>query len=281
MEVNAMGYLNVRSFIYDGVSSDAFGVGIGWLKGDNKDTVSTGLSVNIQQGTMNMERYEANQYGVIPSGSLQMEFGIYKKDGKDFTYEESRRINTWLRGSNVYKKFYFDDENPETVHYYAICTNIEDVVLTGITMKKLTFSCNSPFGYAREVEKVYESTSTAKDYKVINQSDYGVYYPTIKIETAASYTGKFVIENTTENRSMTLDFKNVSSVSGQKTLILNCKLNKVTNSKNELIPLYKIGWDELTNIYWFRLTEKENIMKLKGTGTVTMSFEFPRKVGLV
>ena len=95
-----MGYLNVRSFIYDGVSSDAFGVGIGWLKGDNKDTVSTGLSVNIQQGAMNMERYEANQYGVIYAGSLQIEFGIYKKDGTDFTYEESRRINTWLRRSN-------------------------------------------------------------------------------------------------------------------------------------------------------------------------------------
>lgn len=276
-----MGYLNVRSFIFDGISSDAYGVGIGWLKNDNKEIVSTGLNVNIQQGSTNMERYEANQYGVIYQDQLGIEIGIYKLDGTNFSYEESHRINKWLRKSNVYKKFYFDDDNPETVHFYAICTNIEDVVLTGITMKKLTFMCNSPFGYAKEFNKIIKSTSTAKEVKIINQSDCGDYYPVIKIETSDSYTGSFVIENLTEDKKMTINFDNIPSISDKKVLVINCKRSTITDGDGNLLPLYKIGWDELTNIYWFRLTEDANMIRIKGEGTVTMSFEFPKKVGII
>ena len=276
-----MGYLNVRSFIFDGVSSDAYGVGIGWLKSDNKETVNTGLASNVQQGNLNMDRHETHQYGTIYQGNLQFEFGIYKIDGTNFTYEESRRINKWLTGSKVCKKFYFDDENSESIHYYAICTDIVDVVLTGITMKKLTFACNSPFGYDQEITRVFESTATPKEYKILNNSDDGVYYPTIRIDAGASYTDKFTITNVTDDKTMILDFKNVSSISGQKTLILDCKLNKITDVNNSLIPLYKIGWDEPDNIYWLGLTEETNIIRLKGAGKVTMKFEFPRKVGAV
>ena len=276
-----MGYLNVKSFIYDGVSSEAYGLGIGWLKSDNRSSVNTGLAVDIKRGEMNMVRTEPNQYGVVYNNPLQFEFGIFKRDHRDFTYEASRRINRWLRGSSVYKRLYFEDENPEAVHFYAICTDIVDVTLSGITMKKLTFICNSPFGYLAEVKKKISSTSSWKSFRLLNQSDHGVYYPRIQISAKGSYTGQILIENQTEGKTLTVDFSKVSSVDSQKTLILDGKRTQVTDQNGTLIPVYKIGWDDPENIYWVRLTEENNMFRVKGTAELTMFFEFPRKVGVV
>ena len=276
-----MAYLNADSFVFDGKSSDLFDVGIGWFKNDNDDIMQTGLEKELKRGDMNMVRTKPNHYGSVYDETLRFEFIIYPKRKQSFTWEESHAINIWLTHSNTPKLFHFNDKNSEWMNFYAVCTNVEDAVYSGLNAKKLTFVCDSPFGYTQETKKVLKTTGETADYKLNNLSDTGYYYPTIRIEVAGSFDGDLTIENRTENKRLVINFENIQETDNKKIVIMDGRRTQITNESGVLIPAYKIGWNNVDNIYWFRLVEGSNLVRVTGTSTITMYFEFPKKVGVV
>ena len=273
-----MAYINACSFIYDGISSESFDLGMGWISGDNQSELETGLAVELERGEFNMVRTRPNQYGAIYQDTLRFEFAIFPKRGQKFSFSESAEINKWLRKSNTYKRLRFNDNESEFINFQAVCTNIVDVVYSGHNAKKLTFVCDSPFGYLDEIKKVLRTTGSTAEYKIHNLSDNGIYYPTVKIEVASGYTGQLRLENVSDLQTLVLDY---SQLTGDKTIILNGEKNTITDSIGQIIPAYKIGWNNTDNIYWFRLLEGNNLIRVTGVSTITLFMTFPRKVGVV
>ena len=75
------------------------------------------------------------------------------------------------------------------------------------------------------------------------------------------------------------------------TIILDTKKMTVTRTSNgELIPAYRLGWDSsysspisdgkpVSDIYWLRLLEGNNKLKITGDCVVKIKTKYPRKVG--
>ena len=75
------------------------------------------------------------------------------------------------------------------------------------------------------------------------------------------------------------------------TIILDTKKMTVTRTSNgELIPAYRLGWDSsyssslsdgtsVSHIYWLRLLEGNNKIKITGDCIVKIKTKYPRKVG--
>ena len=133
-----------------------------------------------------------------------------------------------------------------------------------------------------EIKKVLTTTdSNPKDYKIYNLSDNGIYYPRVKIDVLTGYNGTIKVKNVNDDKTLVLDFSQVPSVDGKKTAILDGQKNLITDGNNKILPAYKIGWDDTDNIYWIRLLEGTNTIRVTGVSTITFFMTFPRKVGVI
>lgn len=267
-----MAYLDVESFNYDGVSSDSYNLKIGWFEGDLDNDTSTGLTIELKRGDMNMVRTEPNQYGAVYTDTLTFEFAVINKDKAAFTKEESHKLNAWLRGSNTYKKLIFQDNSYQTIVYYAVCTDIVDVVYNGVNGKKLTFVCNSPFGFMPKSHKRVLVNGSAI-VKLNNMSDKGVYFPTIKIIADIGTTVR-IINQTDNNQSTSITFNQMTG----NTIIINGEKSTITDGNGKILPAYAIGWSA-EDIYWTRMLQGRNTFEVVGNCDITFEMEFPRKVG--
>ena len=269
-----MAYLDIESFTYDGISSDSFDLGVGWFEGDLENDTSTGLAIELKRGDMNMVRTEPNQYGAVYTDTLTFEFAIFDKRETTFSKEKSYKLNAWLRKSNSYKQLIFKDSSYQTIVYYAVCTDIVDAVYNGVNGKKLTFVCNSPFGFMPKMYKKVIVDNGSKTVKLVNQSDKGAYYPTIKIEATNGSTIK-IINHSDNDQFVTVSFNKTTG----NTIIIDGEKSTIINGDGNLIPAYAVGWST-DNIYWPCMTqETKNEFEIIGNCEVTFEMEFPRKVG--
>ena len=269
-----MAYLDIESFSYDGVSSNAFNLEVGWFEGDLENATSTGLTVEVKRGDMNMVRTEPNQYGVVYTDTLTFDFAVINKDRNSFTKEESYKLNTWLRGSDTYKKLIFQDASYQTIVYYAVCTDIVDAVYNGVNGKKITFTCNSPFGFTPKSYRKVVVNSGSESIRLNNLSDKGIYFPTVKIKSNNGATVQ-IINHTDNDRTTAITLNKVTG----NTVIINGEKSTITDEGGNLIPAYKIGWSAET-INWPRMLKGKNEFEIIGNCEMTFEMEFPRKVGI-
>lgn len=285
-------FLNACSFTFDGVSSDSYDLITCWI--DDKPDISTnGLSRTIESGTVNHVRLTTNNYGITFDNNIEFSLGIIKKDHSSFTRQESMAINNWLTGSTIPKLLSFNDKAIPSIHYYAVCTKIEDKIFNGHYGKKIIFQTNSPFGFMNRIEHKF-IVSDSETFTIDNMADTitGIYYPDIILSSTADQD--IVIENIGDHKSVTINLSGITAnANGEKTVYINNRMMKILdgNNKEELIPFWKIGWnadyasyvssiDKYSNkIYWFRLIQGQNTIKISGNCTITFVFEFPRKVG--
>jgi len=243
---------------------------VGWFEGTEND-LSTGLTRTIIETEMNSIRSKPSQYATVYEGCLEFSFGIFKSNGDPISYAESRTINKWLTDPKHYRKLVFPGE--QNIYYMAICTDIVDVIYNGHNGKNIVFRTDSPFGYTSPITKTINVLGSKK-LKLFNDGDDGSYYPILSI---SSISDDIVIKNVTDNQSMILSFKDLDS----RVIIVDNERMRITDSDNKLIPVYKIGWDNLDNIYWFRLLQGKNEIEIEGDCTFTITASFPRKVGMV
>lgn len=252
-----------------------------------------GLKRNIESGTVNHVRLTTNNYGITFEDNIGFTFYIIKMDNSNFSRQESMAINNWLTGSTTPKLLYFNDEDIPSIHYYAVCTEIEDKVFNGHYGKRVVFKTNSPLGFMTPVERRFAVTGS-DEFAIDNISDTitGVYYPTILLSSSSDED--IMIENISDHKSVTLNLSKITPDSdGIKNILIHNGTMKILdkNNNDELVPLWKIGFgtdyssyvssiDEYINkFYWLRLIRGANKIKISGNCTITFVFEFPRKVG--
>lgn len=288
-EMIKISFLDAKSFTYNGINSDLYNLMICWI--DDKPNINTnGLKRNIESGSLNNIRLQTNTHGITFESNIEFEFYIIKKDESSFSKHDSIIINDWLTGSITPKLLYFNDNSVPFIHYYAICTSIEDTFVCEHYGKKITFKTNSPFGFMEPMERrfIVEGEETFNAYNIADTPT-GFYYPKIKLSTNS--TNNIIIENCTDKKSVTLNVSNCMK-SDIANILIDCNDMKIVDlDTNKIIPFFKIGWNldyssyistigkYMSNIYWLRLVKGSNDIKIIGDCDITFIFEFPRKVG--
>lgn len=200
---------------------------------------------------------------------LQPCFGLMKCDGEAFTKEEIRNIHKWLM-VNEYTTLLINNSLCNNVHFNAITTNIEIKKINGgVVGVAVTFECDSPYGY--ETASTSYTISGNKTFILNNTSDgflnNEIYIkPYIKIKKEDS--GDFTIQNITLNQTTVLNLLN------QEEIIMDCE-NMVLSSSISNRNLYS-----KFNRVWVSLALGNNSIKVTGNGTITVSYDVARKVGI-
>lgn len=271
-----MSFLDSKSFTFNGVNSDTFKIIKCWID-ESPDITTNGLKRTVNKGELK-QKMKTNTYGVSHDDNISFSFSIMKKNHMPFKKQESLDINKWLMNVSTPKLLTFNDRQDKLpIHYYAICTSIDDIYSNdGIIMKTISFETNSPFGYMDIKHETYiiaETESFFIENLADTVDDTGYYYPTIKI----NYSTDIKFTNVSENKSLNIvfqdTFENGITIDGNNMRIIDNKTNKP-------IPLYKLGLTN-ENLYWFKLIKGTNEIKIESTeNVVVFTYEFPRKVGL-
>lgn len=288
-----MSFLDADSFIFDSQSSDSYNLMMCWIDG-TADISANGLRRTIDSGSVNHVRLKTNNYGVSFEGNIEFSFYIIKKDETPFTRQESIAVNRWLTGPTVPRALYFNDNAIPSLHYYAVCTEIEDKVFLEHHAKRLVFKTNSPFGFTDPVEKRFLVTGE-EIFSMDNIADTvnGIFYPRILL--SAQSADAIVIENVSDQKSVTLSIPETFPTDslGNRTLLIDSARMKLldVNSGSRLVPFHEVGWTTqyssyvssidkyMESIYWFRLIQGTNTIKITGDCKADFIFEFPRKAG--
>lgn len=288
-----MSFLDADSFIFDSQSSDSYNLMMCWIN-DTADISANGLRRTIDSGSVNHVRLKTNNYGVSFEGNIEFSFYIIKKDETPFTRQESIAVNRWLTGPTVPRALYFNDNAIPSLHYYAVCTEIEDKVFLEHHAKRLVLKTNSPFGFTDPVEKRFLVTG-AEIFSMDNIADTvnGIFYPRILL--SAKSADAIVIENVSDQKSVTLSIPETFPTDslGNRTLLIDSAQMKLldVNNGSRLVPFHEVGWTTqyssyvssidkyMESIYWFRLIQGTNTIKITGDCKADFIFEFPRKAG--
>lgn len=285
-----MSFITAHSFIFNGTNSADFGVTIGWINTD-ADVSTNGLHRELKM-TANINRTKFNVYGSENTETISFHVSIVRADGGEITRTASIQINRWLMSSSLPQFLKFNDCDSYPLHYYAVCTQINDIMAGGrLVGKELIFETNSPYAFSEKEEKVYVLSEENRTFFLNNSADMdnGIYYPTITISTTSD---TIVIENVTDQKSVTVcTQKLLTNASGSKVLTLNSENMTATDNSGRLIPAGDLGWDEnyksyitsakreMDAIYWIRLLRGINEFRVSENCTIKIKYEFPRKAG--
>lgn len=285
-----MSFITANSFIFNKTNSADFGVTIGWIDSD-ADVSSNGLHRELKK-TTNTNKTKFHVYGSENAESIMFHFSIVKTDGNEITRTESIQINRWLTASPLPQLLKFNDCDAYPLHYYAVCTQVNDIIASGrLIGKELTFETNAPYAFSENEEKTFVITNTNRTFFLNNSSDTdnGIYYPIVTIATTSD---TIVIENITDQKSVTICTQKLTpDVNGSKVLTLNSECMTVTDSSGQLIPAGDLGWNEnykshvtatereMYTIYWIRLLRGMNEFRVSENCTIKIEYEFPRKAG--
>ena len=271
-----MSFFTAKSFVFNGINSEDFDVIIAWLNSD-VDVSTNGLNREVVKSQSNKRKTRDNIYGTETTEPIVFTFSLVKINGEEISRPESIRMNQWLTSSSLPQLLIFNDCDSYRLHYYAVCTQINDFVIGGrLVGKELRFETNSPYAFMDKIEKNFDVTDTQTFYLNNTSDTYdGYFYPTITINTNTN--DKVVIENVTDKKSVTLDFTNVDAdENGNKTVILSSENMILSDRNNDLLYLSAVGWNEnyqsyvsstdsyMTNLYWFRLVNGLNEIKVTG-----------------
>lgn len=284
-----MSFLTAQSFVFNKKNSDDYNLTIAWINSPDIDVSENGLNLSLGK-TKNKSNNTTNTYG-IQSENIVINFSVTKKDFTEITRLESIQINEWLTSSPTPKYLAFNDNDSYPLHYYAVCTQIEDVIVGArLVGKKIRFETNSPFAFSKKVEKKFDVVNSHVIHinNTSNASN-NIIYPKIII-SATSPT--VVIENVTDKKSVTINTGNIFPESdGTKYIRLDSYNMSATDKNNRLMPLNKLGWndvyksyvsavnDYITNIYWLRFIKGMNEITITGSCKITIEYKFPRKAG--
>ena len=233
-----------RSFIYDGVPSELYGLYIMDINAD---------SINSSMGSSSMEIIEQKIYrkptpyfyGAFPSPKLQFDFSAYSE--KELDAETFEKIQKWLFSSRTYKKFQIDQFDFQNVYFNCFFNEptIERVgnLIFGFSTKVI---CDSPYALRHPETTTYSYTTSVVDSTetYYNQSDdAGDYlYPTSLIITMNNTDGDVYITNLDDNNRV-VSFTNilpneVLTISPQyQTIQSSTGLKRLANSNKKFLRL--------------------------------------------
>lgn len=161
--------------------------------------------------------------------------------------------------------------------YFGVFSDVQPQIIDGEIMGlSATFQTDSPFAWTHEIEQTITNGSTT--FTVNSAEKYREIYPIIEVTSTADRSlirtdfTLTVSNDVTQSESMTL------SLRVQDTTTID-SMRSIIQDHSGLVSFQDLGIDDADYIYWPKLCNGENTVTLIGTGTATIKYREPRKVG--
>lgn len=258
------------SFIYDGISSEMFGLMLCNFSGTTQEAGTVGARLSIQEDRI-ARRCTSLHYGVTDNDAKEFPVVLVVRDeNRRLDRYEIAQIGAWLSGDHEYKELAILQSDMEGVFYRCIITDLEQLEVGMRTIGfTATVSCDGPYAYRRMPSTKAElSGSTSLLYH--NYSNVkGYYLPEMEIQCTGS---SLLIQNQTDGTMFSLD----GMPSGARTIHISCQNQVMTSSDG--INLYQY-WNVDTDKYVPRFVRGDNRLMIAGADMITIQNVFPWNVG--
>lgn len=257
-------------FVYDGVSSDEYGIVCVTFSPTALETVDSHTSELQTEKSV-----QGNVFHIISqeySQPLSYTMQIINKNGEPITTIQERSIKKWLCKKNKYKLFCILSKRYADTWFYANIGNSKVLYVADTVGLEFEITTNAPFAFSdiRNKKWQMESNDIITDFYVDNDEELPI-YPDLKI---------------TMNEAGTLTLINESIIDASNTLTIeNCE-------KEEIITM-ECGYPYITssivthnvfndfNKFWPYLIDGYNKIKVDKACTLEFSYREFRKVGLI
>ena len=224
---------------------------------DGNSEIMLGLSREMEMGSTNTYRIEANYYGDKWSDVLQFEIHLIKdpclytsQEDMKFSKEEIRQIARWLTSPRYpqWVKFEYDEEDDNKVKNYKVWfNNIEAWTVGGVVYGlRLFVSCTTPFGYTDEISSSYVNNGGYRNVTINNDSDEleSYCYPKITINPNNN-TGIFIcnlsdceiLENDNLILTSSTYFESLCDKVEDYAMLQGCELRYAGNMDDTVVAL--------------------------------------------
>lgn len=258
---------HANKFIYNGISSDEFGLYIASFNGGGF-TENQAMTQEVIQDTTSM-RIKPVAFGVKESSSITLSFTLLSKE-----YFDRARVNKvlkWLTNVNGYAPLFILQPDMTTVHYDCVFTDIQNVNINGYPIAyNVTAVCDTSFVEDSKGSVTVTSPNAGVDiYNFSSINDYT--YPRITITMTAA--GDFTVNNLTDETLLgyTRPFKLTGLASGE-VITVDCanKTIKTTGTLNR----YAVFSGN-----WLRLLYDKNTLSFVGSANVAMEWDVLKRYG--
>lgn len=254
-----------KNFIYDGISSEVYGLICASIDSSGSETSSAGSDVTIIEEYLN-RRETPYFYGVSFPQKLEFSVGFFSEDA--IPRERVSEIEKWLFGLSSYKEFRVIQEDLIDVHYNCIFTE-GNLVIVGneVFGFQATAVCDAPWAWGNA--KIFTKTNATGTIYLNNQSDNTRYTKPLITLTFISAQDTVSIVNTSDTGSSAMVFEDVTV---GEIIEINCDLRMISSNRELIV-------DRFNGKYMY-LIPNTNVITISGTvGTFELSYIPARKVG--
>lgn len=264
----------------------------GFMMVKAEDEENFGLARTIVKGTITPNKSSVPHFGTQYDDVLILHFFIVKDVQEDYRdinvkFQEMRQLLKWLTSPKLPCSLFVESyDQTDMVEYIGLFTDVmpfENDFLNGF---KLTFACNSQYGFESEKRKLTVNNTEKEITKVVfcDTDELNEFvYP--KITFCPTQDG--VLSITNEDTKETMKFK---FSLGCKEYVIDCRYHRILGD-GKFLNLYEVGWNisEFLNgdvpknngkyLYWLGLHSGSNRLCFKGHGTIELEYKLPLKVG--
>lgn len=196
--------LKSTSFIFDGVSSETYGLMIYFMDDESTKELSLGTDVDMIEDRL-PKRISPIHYGVDINKAMTfpLTFGSteYLED-----YDVDA-ILSWLTGHQQYKWLEFVDGD-HYVRYKCHLNNMKSIYINGLPVAfTCDVECDSQFGYEYPVVTNYSVNSSGIAIDYYNRSSYNGYiYPELRVDFENDCNSLSIINESDNNREFKINY---------------------------------------------------------------------------
>lgn len=246
--------------------------------------VETGLATESIY-TRSSDGTRRNLYGVKYSSPEPLVITVIKKNGNEFSIDETRKILRWLTGSNTdsWLDLYIGDEVK-----YRLLGHIQDIKQYKMDARivgfVITFESASPFAYSALQHYPIPTEEEGSEWYILNGED-----NVIEINNESDDLYSYVYLNTIFKNTTGSDLKIINTSIYDEvtkeyeiTKVSNLLQNEEINISNSMMitsdsPTRTFG--DSFNFIFPRLRPGENVFNISGYGDIKFEYIYPIKVG--
>lgn len=277
----------MAGFIYNGKSTSNILPNVELLLCSTDGAVSSvqGVTRTLMGGEPTISRPFVNEYGTIAE-HLEFTYSLIKSDTTMFTYAEQIAVERWLTSPKFSLPIQITDCNGVVRYkYYGKFTTTQWYPIDdGFYAMDFTFSVNGSYAYEHHIMNLSPPPNSAVDdtdglpnwsFTVDCASDEleEWVYPKFEIYCAdLNSNPSFKLTNVT-------DRGNTMSVTTSRHVkyYFDCH-HCIASDQSGTLHFRELGWEDVDNIYWFRLKPGRNLIGVHGDITIKLEYDSPVKI---
>lgn len=260
-------------FVFDGVSCSEYGLMV-YDFGSTKQSDVSFPSAREPEVDRVAGRYDSLFYGLEQSDPLEftLVFGANMESidaNEAMDRPEIERIAAWLTGHERWKWLSIVQDDMEGFRYKCVISNLKLITQGQMPWAfSCTVTCDSPYAYTYPIEKSFSVNGT-KTVVLHNRSSHNGFYKP-KCEITINDSGDFSVTNESDGKR-TMAFSALPT-GGAVVISVDNQNQIITNDRS-------LNFYPYFNMKFLRLRRGDNVLTLKGNGTIKFICEYPVNIG--